>query len=660
MDLLRIAGASINQTPLDWEGNLARLCQLVKVAKAQKVQLLCFPELALTGYSCEDMFMSVHTARQALASLERLLAAAGDMVLIVGLPIYHRGSMYNCAAVAQNGRLLGINAKKLLPREGVHYEPRWFRPWPFQRVESIHLLGQEVPFGDLTYELGNVQLGVVICEEAWSAEGTASDAALSRCELVVNLSASHFAFGKARVRETLVSDASRAFQAFYLYTNLLGLESGRQIYDGEILLGECGTIYRRSPRFGLSDGDLLIRDIDLDLARVAKLKNRSVLDGGVGLERGPSAPGQSLQKVSRQTPAIAAAYQGIEQDSYKDKAVEFLQAEKLGLFDYLRKSGGQGYMLSLSGGCDSAAIAVLCAHTIAEALKELGPTGLAKRMGWPQPKQNPENPRAWIKERLFTLYQATAQSGEVTRRAAAGVARALGATHEEVSVEELVMGYRARAEKILGRALSWQSDDLALQNIQARTRAPMIWFLANIKGFLLLSTSNRSEVAVGYATMDGDTAGGLAPLAGIDKHYLRSWLRWAETSCPLGVGKIPELTLINEQEPTAELRPSGAGQKDEIDLMPYDLLNTIETAFIRDRMEPESILGLLRQKFDKFSDEELRTFLTRFYRLWCRNQWKRERYAPGFHVDDYSLEPTSWCRFPILSAELRLAPSPES
>ncbi len=657
MDLLRIAGASINQTPLDWEGNLQRLLKLLAEAKREEVQLLCFPELALSGYNCEDMFMSVHTARQALASLERLMAAAKDMLLIVGMPIYHRGSMYNCAAVVQDGRLLGINAKKILPREGVHYEPRWFRPWPFGRTETIHILGQDVAFGDLTYELGNVQLGVVICEEAWSAEGSAADAALARCEVVVNLSASHFAFGKAKVRETLVADASRSFQAYYLYTNLLGLEAGRQIYDGEILLGACGPIQSRSERFRLHDGSLLISDVDLDLARVAKLKNRSVLDSSADREKEFSVAGQAFKKLGPTSPQVSQAFRGVTHDAYQDKAVEFLQAEKLGLFDYLRKSGGQGYMISLSGGCDSSAIAVLCAHTLAEALHELGPDPLAARMGWTLPEGDANNPRVWIKERIFTLYQATAQSGQITRAAAAGLAAAINASYEEVSVEEMVQAYRGRAEQILGRSLSWQADDIALQNIQARARAPMIWLLANLKGFLLLATSNRSEVAVGYATMDGDTAGGLAPLSGIDKHYLRSWLVWAEKSCSLGLGKIPELSLVNQQSPTAELRPSGSGQKDEIDLMPYDLLATIETAFIRDRMEPESILGLLRQKFGAFSEDDLRTYLARFYRLWCRNQWKRERYAPGFHVDDYSLEPTSWCRFPILSAELLLPPA---
>jgi NAD+ synthase (glutamine-hydrolysing) len=657
MDRLRIAGANVNQLPLDWEGNVRRLEQLIKEAREQHVAVLCFPELCITGYNCEDMFLSVHTARMALQALDRLSAACQGITVVFGLPVYHKGSMYNCAGVVQDQKVLGLNPKKLLAREGVHYESRWFRPWPFGKRDVISFKGTSIPFGDFTYQLGSVQLGIVICEEAWSSEGTASDVALSRCELIVNLSASHFALGKSQVRETLVRDASRAFQAFYLYTNLLGLEAGRQVYDGDVLLGECGQIERRAERFSFEDGNLLIRDIDLDLARVAKLKSRSVLDSSVTRNDDVAVAGVALSKVDRQTPAIESRYVGLREDPYDASELEFLQVEKLGLFDYVRKSGSRGLMLSLSGGCDSSAIAVLCGHMIAEALKALGPDRFAERIGWPKPKERPDDPRSWIQHSIMTVYQATQQSGPVTLKAAEDLARELGTEHTTLSIEEPIQAYLARAAQVVGRSLTWDQDDLALQNIQARARAPMVWLLANLKGYLLLSTSNRSEVAVGYATMDGDTAGGLAPLAGIDKHYLRHWLRWAETSCPLGLGPISSLALVNQQDPTAELRPRGAGQKDEIDLMPYAILNVIETAFVRDRMEPESIMGLLKQRFEGYSDEQLRSYLGRFYRLWSRNQWKRERYAPGFHIDDYSLDPKSWCRYPILSAEVQL---PES
>ena len=158
-----------------------------------------------------------------------------------------------------------------------------------------------------------------------------------------------------------------------------------------------------------------------------------------------------------------------------------------------------------------------------------------------------------------------------------------------------------------------------------------------------------TEAAVGYATMDGDTSGGLSPIAGIDKAYLRRWLVWLEREGPLGVGPIPALRAVNVQAPTAELRPTAAGQTDEADLMPYELLDAIERAAIRDKLTPVDVYRMMRSQFSHYAPEQLGVWVERFFRLWCRNQWKRERYAPSFHVDDENLDPKTWCRFPILS-----------
>ena len=186
--------------------------------------------------------------------------------------------------------------------------------------------------------------------------------------------------------------------------------------------------------------------------------------------------------------------------------------------------------------------------------------------------------------------------------------------------------------------------------------------LANVSGALLLSTSNRSEAAVGYATMDGDTSGGLAPIAGIDKAFLRSWLVWMEHHGPHGVGPLPALEAINAQQPTAELRPPEASQTDEADLMPYAILDLIERFAIRDKQMPLEVWERLRGELPEQPPRQLAAWTERFFRLWCRNQWKRERYAPCFHLDDENLDPKTWCRFPILSggfdrelAELRAA-----
>ena len=232
----------------------------------------------------------------------------------------------------------------------------------------------------------------------------------------------------------------------------------------------------------------------------------------------------------------------------------------------------------------------------------------------------------------------------------------------EFDVDGLVDGYVEMVSKAVGRSLTWEQDDIALQNIQARGRAPGIWLLANLRNALLLATSNRSEAAVGYATMDGDTCGGLSPIGGIDKAFLTRWLNWMEVAAPEGMMPVEALRVVNEQEPTAELRPEERHQTDEEDLMPYPILDAIERAAIRDKETPLEVFHTLVARHPDRSPAQLAEWVERFFRLWCRNQWKRERYAPAFHVDDESLDPRTWCRFPILSsgferelAELRAA-----
>jgi NAD+ synthase (glutamine-hydrolysing) len=200
--------------------------------------------------------------------------------------------------------------------------------------------------------------------------------------------------------------------------------------------------------------------------------------------------------------------------------------------------------------------------------------------------------------------------------------------------------------------LEWNTHDLAKQNIQARVRSPSVWLVANIKRALLLTTGNRSEAAVGYTTMDGDSSGGLSPLGGIDKAFLREWLVWLETEGPFGQNSsLPILKLVNDQQPTAELRPLADRQTDERDLMPYVVLDRIERYAVRDKKLPVEVFANIREEFrEHYNAEDLRKWTERFFILWSSNQWKRERYAPSFHLDDENLDPKTWCRFPILSS----------
>ncbi len=196
------------------------------------------------------------------------------------------------------------------------------------------------------------------------------------------------------------------------------------------------------------------------------------------------------------------------------KEEEFARAISLALFDYMRKSQSRGFVVSLSGGADSAAVSCLVAMMVGFGVAELGREPFLAKLKYFAAIQNATEHAAMVRSLLACVYQSTAHSGNVTRNAARGVAEAIGAEFIEFDVDRIVQDYIGMVSAGIGRKLSWEADDLALQNIQARARSPGVWMLANIRGALLASTSNRSEAAVGYATMDGDTSGGISPIAG--------------------------------------------------------------------------------------------------------------------------------------------------
>jgi NAD+ synthase (glutamine-hydrolysing) len=236
--------------------------------------------------------------------------------------------------------------------------------------------------------------------------------------------------------------------------------------------------------------------------------------------------------------------------------------------------------------------------------------------------------------------------------AAEELARSIGAAFHRWDIDDEVNSYTKKITHAIGRELKWDTDDITLQNIQARTRSPIIWMLANIKRAVLLTTSNRSEGDVGYATMDGDTSGSLAPIAGLSKVFILQWLRWAEQAL-----QHDGLNAVNNLQPTAELRPLERQQTDESDLMPYPVLAEIERHAIQDRKSPLQVFEAMKTTHEA---EILKRHIRKFFTLWSANQWKRERLAPSFHLDDINVDPRSWCRFPILSsgfaAELALLP----
>jgi len=638
---IKVATASLNQTPLDWGGNQRRIEAVLRQAHLEGAALLVLPELCTTGYGCEDAFLGPDVANRAWSMLMELLPQTKGMVVSIGMPVRRRGGLYNTACVVADGRIAGFAAKEHLAGEGLHYEPRWFKPWPNHQVVELERDGKSYPFGDVFFDFSGVRVGFEICEDAWVAQrrGAIDGHAM---DIMVNPSASHFAFGKHEVRERLVLEGSRSMAVSYLYANLLGNEAGRVIYDGGCYIAQNGKMLARSQRLTFDDSVLTTAVIDVEASRTEQVRTTSFEadrtdPGGKRISVDFEFPRAKMERSAPSSPAWEV--------SADHKEEEFTRALTLALFDYLRKSHSRGFVLSISGGADSAAAACLVSLMVDRAIAELGAERFAEKIG-----MNAEaSVRDWVRKLLCCAYQPTENSGEVTRNAATAVAEAIGATFYILDVQHIVDAYESLISDAVERPLTWEEDDITLQNIQARARGPSVWMLANMRGALLLSTSNRSEAAVGYATMDGDTCGGLSPIAGIDKAFLRRWLLWLERKGPEGMQPIPALHAVNVQTPTAELRPKGSDQTDEGDLMPYPVLDVIERLAIGDKLPPADCLEILGSEFSDYDEDTLRGWVKRFFQLWSRNQWKRERYAPSFHVDDKNLDPKTWCRFPILS-----------
>ncbi|WP_237587045.1 NAD(+) synthase [Pontibacter russatus] len=614
---LMLAAAALNQTPMDWDGNLQHIKDAITEAIANKTHLLLLPELCITGYGCEDMFLSPWLSEVAFGKLLEIKEWCDNITVAVGLPVFLDRKVYNTACVIKNKEIIGFTAKQFLANDGVHYEPRWFTPWPAEVVQEFQMLGQTYRIGDIIYEEQGVKYAFEICEDAWRPNRPAERHMPKGVQLILNPSASHFALSKTDVRHRLVVEASKKYQCAYMYANLLGNEAGRMIYDGEVLIAQNGKLIRRNEL-------LCFKDVDMECAEVCFSDN------------------PKLEDVIEYLPPI-------------DENKEVMAALSLALFDYMRKSRSRGFVLSLSGGADSSLCAVAVAEMVRRGIESLGAVlFVAKTQMFPLKDVAyfdtlpADRLQKELVGRLLTCaYQGTVNSSGDTYNSAKGLADSIGAKFYDWTIDEEVRGYVAKIEDVLERPLTWERDDLTLQNIQARVRAPGIWMLANINNALLMATSNRSEGSVGYTTMDGDTAGGISPIAGIDKAFIRQLLVWVQ----LELG-YEGLQYVNKLQPSAELRPSDEAQTDEKDLMPYEVLNQIERLAFHDRFAPHEVYNILLEQ-QVASPNLLQAWVTKFYTLWSRNQWKRERLAPSFHLDDYNIDPRSWLRFPILNGGFR-------
>lgn len=621
---IKIGTGTLNQTPLDWEGNKKNIIECLNEAGEQGIEILCLPELCITGYGCEDMFQAKYIAEKALKVLNEIRydRANKEMYYTLGLPMIIDGFVYNCIVFLFGDKIIGIVPKKRLAKEGIHYETRWFKEWEKERVEYkvINELyttpANTTPVGDIIFKLNNFKLGFEICEEAWVPDRSGQDLAKRGVDIILNPSASHFSFGKNKVREDFIREGSRSFGAIYVYTNLLGNEAGRTIYDGDMYIAENGEIIKKSNRFSFKNYNIMSAFVDPEECQQVRMSKNYNIDRDY--ENKTTIEHWTMFKKQKILKDI------IVNEEF-NKFEEFEEVVALGLYDYMRKSHSKGFTLSLSGGYDSSIVACLV------------------KAAWNRMPEKEKIEFGMFRDFLTVVYQRSENSSTDTEIAAEKLAKELQANFCLFKIDDIVENYTEGVQKILGRQLTWENDGITLQNIQARVRNPSVWMIANANGSLLLTTSNRSEAAVGYATMDGDTAGGLNPIGGVDKDFIRQWVKWKKR-------EIESLKYVIDLEPSAELKPREEKQTDEKDLMSYELLNRIEELFVCKKKNPRIIVEILKN--EGYDDVEKN--VEKFLRLWGATQWKREKYAVSFHLDDYSLDPKTCCRYPILNKIMKI------
>lgn len=605
---IRIASSNLNQTPLDWEKNLNNIKESIDLARKNNVKILCLPELAITGYGCQDLFYHNWFINKSYELLNEIKLLTKSITVIVGHPISFKEKLYNSCCIIKNQKILGFFLKSNLPNDGIHYEKRWFEAWKFGKVDKINFNEESYPIGTIQIEYSNnLTLGFEICRDMWGIERPANYISTKKNLIIFNPIASHFAFKKFDFRKDLVVDSSKKFNCTYISVNLLGNESGKVIFEGDTILASKGELISVNNRFSFDDYSFSFYDIDFN---------------------------NIIAEKNYMTPNIFE---------------EFIDAFSLGLSNYLFKSKLNGFALSLSGGLDSSCIAILIYEMIKRIVIKKGVEEINQKLNLNLEKSNDlhSNVRIIINKILFTAYQETENSSETTKESAKILSNFIGSNHYEWSIDTQINGIIDKISLATSRSYTWDKDDLALQNIQARVRSPFIWFIANSNNLLLLSTSNRSESSVGYSTMDGDSSGSISPIAGIDKIFIKNLLKYLQNEFGYEC-----LSKVLKLKPSAELKPLNYRQYDENDLMPYEILSKIERYFIKERKSPIEIFNKLKK--DKIAEENsLKKFIKTFFDLLGKNQWKRERTAPSFHFDDYSLDSALWFRFPILSKNFK-------
>jgi NAD+ synthase (glutamine-hydrolysing) len=573
---MRLALCQMNATVGDIARNAQRIREGMRAARDADVELVLFPELALTGYPPEDLLLKEHFLADAADALRELAGDARDLVAVVGYP-ERAADVYNAAAVLADGAIHAIYRKVYLPNYGVFDEQRYFQAGPAGAVIDI----------------GGERLGVTVCEDIWEPGPPASEEALAGATLILNISASPYHAGKGAERELMFAQRARENIACVAFCGLVGGQD-ELVFDGHsCVIDHTGTTIARAAQFR---EELLVCDVDLEAAAAARLRDSSqrpvarrshghalALPGLPTLRDGPPArPGGAVGGP------LAEPLAPVEAEIYA--------ALMLGLRDYVQKNGFQHVVLGLSGGIDSALVACLAADALGH-------------------------------ERVSAAVMPSPYSSASTQDDARALAAALQLRTHELAIAPVMHAY----DEALEVEFAARAPDLTEENLQARIRGNLLMALSNKFGWLVVTTGNKSEMSVGYSTLYGDLAGGFAVIKDVPKTLVYRLSQWRNSpagrlapnvldgpQAPAGVEHpIPDSIL--ERPPSAELRPE---QRDDDSLPPYELLDRILEGYVELYSSREQLIaqGLPEREVD------------RTIRLVDLAEYKRRQAPPGVKI----------------------------
>jgi NAD+ synthase (glutamine-hydrolysing) len=515
---LRIALAQINPTVGDVEGNARLASEWIARAREAGAELVVLPELTLSGYPPEDLLLKSHFLDAVGAALDELAANVDGIIAVVGFP-ERDTAVHNSAAVVADRRIAAVYRKVLLPNYGVFDERRYFEPGDAPAV----------------IEVGKLRVGLTICEDIWYAGPPASVEALAGASLIVNPSASPYHRSKGLARERMFAERARETSAAFAVCNTVGGQD-ELVFDGHsVVVSPDGETLARGPQFR---EELVLCDLELEVREPAE----GAPDGGAAILAHTAAP----EPAGAIEPTLAEPLEPL---------AEVYEALKLGLADYVRKNGFERVLVAVSGGIDSALVALVAT----EALRP---------------------------ERVTCVVMPSPHSSAETQADARAIARNLGADLIEIPIQPAMHAYeqllgavsedgaRAGGDRVeVGAGGPATADGLTAENVQARIRGNLMMALSNRYGWLVLTTGNKSELSVGYATLYGDMAGGFAVIKDVPKTMVYELVRYRNALAEREL--VPGSVL--ERAPSAELRPD---QRDEDSLPPYELLDRILEAYI--------------------------------------------------------------------------------